>query len=276
MLSGALALIAPLAIIRNPFDLLRYGSEYIFGDAPEWIFLLALAYVSAMMPIMLRIAYEAFTQDGCTERRGQIGFRQLAILLAPFSIVVFVLVITRAAFFLRYLLEVMAALTIWLVKLWSDLAKKKQSCGITGPILIAVYCAFSVIVTHDLFRRTDAILSLTQWYAAHGMARDQLEAGYSFDGWYQVERTGYVNDSRIRVPSGTYVNHDVPREIAKCHNFFLANTPSIHPIYGVGETMAPCFEAPVLQSIEYTTWAAPHHHSIFLVRFAPEYALPAR
>lgn len=274
-ISGALALVVLLVMSFNSYDLLYGGSEIIFADAPRWIFLLAAAYSCALLPIVGRIAYEEMRRVHA-ERRGELSFRELSALLLPFSCALFVAVSTRESFFARYLLPVMAALMIWLTKLWADLGKERQRVGIVGPVWVAIYCALSVMVMHDLFRVTDATLSLTQWYSAQGMPRDKLEAGFPFDGWYQIQRTGFINEPRTKVPVGAYVNHDLPKEIARCHNFFLPDTPSIHSVYGVGEAMSPCFDEPILHEVQYTAWMAPHHRTVFLARFAPKYALPAQ
>lgn len=274
VISAVLALVSLLGIMANPYDLLRTASHDIFGEAPQWVFLLALTYASALLPITLQAAREGLAVGSHTARNGPITLRGLLLILAPFSLVVFALVISRASFYPRYLLESVAALTIWLIKLWSDSMEQKVGCGIVAPLLVAVYCAFSVIQTHDLFRSAAATLSSIQWYTSQGMPRNELEAGFDFDGWYQIERTGFVNDQRIRVPAGAYVNQHLPDNILSCHNFFLPDTPSIHPVYGVGESLAPCFEAPVLHSVDYTAWMAPHHRTIFIAKYMPSYALP--
>ncbi len=120
------------------------------------------------------------------------------------------------------------------------------------------------------------MLSLTQWYTSQGLPRDELEAGFAFDGWYQIQRTGYINEPLIKVPAGAYANHDLPPDIAPCHNFFLPYTPSIHPIYGISENLAPCFETPALHAVEYMAWMPPHQHKAVLARYVPKYALPLR
>jgi hypothetical protein len=108
------------------------------------------------------------------------------------------------------------------------------------------------------------------------MPRDQLEAGFAFDGWYQIERSGYINEVLIKVPAGAYKKLDLSPAMAVCHNFFLPFTPSIHPVYSVGESLAPCFVAPTLHTVTYHTWMAPHQRSYFIARLAPQYALPAQ
>lgn len=276
IVSGVLALLAPLAIMSNPHDLLSLSSHSIFGDAPQWVLILALAFALGLMPIALRLAFEAATHKRHIESIEQIGLHELAVLLLPFSLVTSVLILTRDSFWLRYWLEVVAAATIWLVKLWSDLNKEKQRSALVAPIMVAVYCAFSVILMHDTFRKTDAVVSSVQWYTSQGMPRDELEAGFALDGWYQIERTGYVNDERITIPAGAYVNHDLPRDIVPCHDFFLPETPSIHPVYGVGEALSSCFEEPALHSVEYNAWMAPHRRIVFIARYTPKFALPNR
>ncbi len=141
-------------------------------------------------------------------------------------------------------------------------------------MLVALYGACTVIEMHDVFRSTQAVLSLTDWYTAQGMPRDQLEAGFAFDGWYQIERTGYINEVLIKVPAGAYKPRDLSPAMALCHNFFLPFTPSIHPVYGVAQSLTPCFTGPELHTITYNTWLPPHQRSFFIARFAPQYALP--
>ncbi|HTV09213.1 MAG TPA: hypothetical protein VMD97_09245 [Candidatus Aquilonibacter sp.] len=275
LISVALLILVPLVMVHNPYDLLRVASVDIFEDAPHWIYLAAATYSIALIPLVIPAVREGLTRDSILPR-GDISFRQLSVLLIPFSAALFLVADSRESFFARYLLPVVAALTIWLVKLRSDLREKNAGRSVAGTLVIAVYCALSVIVTHDLYRATDAILSLAKWYTAQGMPRDQIEEGFAFDGWYQIQQTGHINEPRIKLPAGAWVNHYLPAEIARCHNFFLPDTPSIHPVYGVGETLAPCFSPPVLHSVEYTAWMAPHHRTLFIAPYAPRYALPPR
>lgn len=275
LVSAVVAALSLLVMIRNPYNLPRMASHQFFGNAPEWIFLTALTYSCLLAPVAMWAVYVTLTRHQGADSAGQIGLVELAVLLAPFTFAVFLLVSSRGSFWLRYLLEVMTALTIWMVKLWSDMARGKKAFGLAGPALVAVYCALSVMMMHDTFRDTAATLSLTQWYTDQDMPRDQLEAGYAFDGWYQIERAGHVYDRRIMVPAGVYMDRDLPRYVAQCHNFFLPNTPSIHPIYGISETMNQCFEPPILHSVEYAAWMPPRRHTVFIARYAPQYALPS-
>ena len=271
--SAALALAVPLVMMRNPYDLLRIGSGDIFGEAPHWVFLAAVTYASALLPMAGVSAYEAVVRE---RESGELGVRGVLVLLGPFSLALFLFVSAREAFFPRYLLPVMAVVVIWLTKVWSDVRTERQGCGVAGPALVAVYCAFSIVQMHDVYRQADADLSLTEWYASQGFPRADLEAGFAFDGWYQIERTGYIDHPMVKVPAGAYVNHDVPVAMRPCHGFFLSYTPSVHPIYGVGESVAPCFQEPVMHTAEYTAWMAPHQRTVFIAQFKPEYALPVR
>jgi hypothetical protein len=279
-LEGAVAVVALLVLRHNPYDLLRVGSQDIFGDAPQWIFLILSAYACALVLQTVRIASAAKPSITDREDQSALNLYELSVIVGPFAIALFLLAITRESFFSRYLLPVVAAVIIWLIKLWSDQRRQSAASGKlaagAATLLVALYCAFSVIELHDLFRSTQAVLSLTQWYTAAGMPRDQLEAGFAFDGWYQIQRTGYINEVLIKVPAGAYKERDLPRAMAVCHNFFLPFTPSIHPVYGVGASLAPCFVGPELHTATYNTWLAPHHRSFFIARFAPQYALPAQ
>jgi len=260
-------------MMRNPYDLLRIGSGDIFGEAPHWVFLAAVTYAIALLPMAGVPAYEAVVRE---RESGELGVRGVLVLLGPFSLALFLFVSAREAFFPRYLLPVMAAVVIWLTRVWSDVRTERQGCGVAGPALVAVYCAFSIIQMHDVYRQADADLSLTEWYASQGFPRADLEAGFAFDGWYQIERTGYIDHPMVKVPAGAYVNHDVPVAMRPCHGFFLSYTPSVHPIYGVGESVAPCFQEPVMHTAEYTAWMAPHQRTVFIAQFKREYALPVR
>lgn len=276
IISALLALILPLTIMRNPHDLLRLSTGAIFGDAPQWVLLLSLALAAGLLPIAWRVVSGVLRQDGEIRSAENLSLYQLAVLLAPFSLAISLLVLSRSGFWLRYWLDVVAAITIWLVKVWSTLPKSRANGAVIGAAVLATYCSFSVIRTHDLYQQHAAILSLTQWYTAQGMPRDELEASYPFDGWYEIKRSGHVYDRRISRPAEASVEKAVPAKIAPCHNFFLPNTPSIRPLYGIGETVAPCFEAPVLHSVSYTAWMAPHRRTLFLASYEPEYALPIR
>jgi hypothetical protein len=57
---------------------------------------------------------------------------------------------------------------------------------------------------HDMFADCRARLAAISYLESNGVARDRIMAGWQIDGWEQIERTGYLNDSRIRVPRGAF------------------------------------------------------------------------
>jgi hypothetical protein len=269
------AVLASLALMRNPYDLLRFGNQDIFGDSPQWVFLVAATYSFGLLPIVVRTAYDALAAKTTLTDRGNITFFELSVLLLPFACTLFIVTDSRENFFARYLLPVFAALTLWLVKLWSDLHAERPGCGIAAPLIAAIYCAFIVAQMHDIFESTTAVLSLTQWYTSQGMPRNHLEAGFAFDGWYQIQHTGYINDPRVNLPVGAYVNHDLPPDQKRCHNFFLPDTPSIYASYGIGEALSPCFAGAPLHAVQYSGWMPLRRHTVFIAAYAPKYADPA-
>jgi hypothetical protein len=55
-----------------------------------------------------------------------------------------------------------------------------------------------------MFADCRARLAAISYLESNGVARDRIMAGWQIDGWEQIERAGYLNDYRIRVPRGAF------------------------------------------------------------------------
>jgi hypothetical protein len=88
-------------------------------------------------------------------------------------------------------------------------------------------------------------------------------AGWQIDGWEQIERAGYLNDSRIRVPRGAFKRlkpDGYPRQLmlrdrmsALTPEYIVTNDPDRFPGDG---TPFPRFS--------YTSWWPPYRREVVI------------
>ncbi len=116
---------------------------------------------------------------------------------------------------------------------------------------------------HKLGARKNAI----QMIQDSGVSRTSIQAGFSDDGWAQIEDGGHLNDARIRIPIGAY-NPKVPdfrisKDCAPWY-WFMTVTPAINPSYFVVDSPRPCLGRIEYPPVEYTTWLPPFHRVLYV------------
>ena len=83
----------------------------------------------------------------------------------------------------------------------------------------------------------------------------------------QIQKTGYLNEARLRVPAGAYHPRTPPTIPPQCRSWFLILTPILDPHYALTERANECLALMPLAPAVYTTWAAPHHHAVYIGKF---------
>ena len=187
-------------------------------------------------------------------------------LLLPYTAACTMLVLTRAVLWSRYLLSLLPMLLILLLHLYR-LGRPAPRLRLISAITVAVFAVSSVVVTHDLFARERARVRAEQHYRTTGLPRTALDAGADLDGWVQIQRTGYVNDYRLRVPAGSYRPRTPPSIPLACQSWFLPLAPSIDPRYALTEEANQCLALTALEPVPFRTWLPPHQHAIYIGQF---------
>ena len=180
---------------------------------------------------------------------------------------------TTGAIFGRYFLHYAPILAC--VLLWSDGVASKFAIGsrrsVWGWVFLVVAAVYGISGLHDRSAGCRARLTAIDFLASKGIPRDRIMAGWEIDGWEQIERAGYMNDSRIRVPPDAFQPFQpdgYPEDLfirkkltALTPEYIVTDEPALHPGDG---TKFPTFP--------YTSWWPPFRREIVICHQTPTQA----
>jgi hypothetical protein len=200
-----------------------------------------------------------------------ISWQKLGFILGPFSLAYVALlasnILRLGYFFDRYLIPLLAILLFALARFYQERvqAKLPWACA----MLIAIFGAFSVAATHDLFTLYRGYETAIGRLLSSGTPATAILGPWEFEGWTEVEKVGHVNQPLIQVPQGAFVLPPVrslPEGCAPASAGFLVFSPAIQPVYAVVLDPTQCGGQGAFPPVTYTTWFAPHLNLIYAVR----------
>ena len=188
--------------------------------------------------------------------------RAVTWLLLPFTAATLLLLATRLAIFDRYLLPLFVVGLIVVLRFYQRrIADRLPSLTV---VLIALFALLGISVIHDTFAMDRARVAAADELRRAGVPRSDIRAGFEYDAWTELERTGYVNDLRLRVPAGAYHPKELREVPPECQPYFEEHTPSFTGRYVLTFEPVSCFTPSQFPSVPYTTWLGPHHHQIMI------------
>jgi len=190
-------------------------------------------------------------------------------LLGPFTVCYFLLLIPRGYRFVisdTYLLPIIPIAILCLLLLHQRwIAKPIPRISFA---VLAIFALLSVAGTHDWFAWYRAKTIAANEILASGVPRTEIQGGWAYDGWTQIEADGYLNDPRLVLPAGAY--HPVPNpqpDPNKCGYDFTSYTPAIHPRFSlVFARKMSCLTPSKFPPVHYRTWLPPFSGTIYVQR----------
>jgi hypothetical protein len=180
-------------------------------------------------------------------------------LLVPFSAAYLVLLVPRAiegAAFDRYLLGLMPSAVI--LPIWIYERRIAPNLPAISAVTLALFALLAVAGDHDWFAWQRARLAAINEVRASGVPRGEIQGGFEYDGWTEIEETGHVNNPGIRVPPGAYnPNPRIPQVADACKLDFASFTPEVHPKYSVVFGPKACLLPSKYPSVKFLAWLPP-------------------
>jgi hypothetical protein len=201
---------------------------------------------------------------------GPVSWQKLGVILGPFSATYLALLALQPAIFNRYFMPLLAFLVLVLTRFYQERVQAKLP--LASVSLIVLFGAFSVAATHDRFALYRGYASAIDQLRSSGTPATAILGPWEFGSWTEVEKAGYVNDSRIRVPKGAYVPQPARVLPASCTRWFfgsLETTPALQPVYAVSSNPQECGGQVAYPPVTYRTWIAPRVNTIYAVRLPP-------
>ncbi len=204
-----------------------------------------------------------------------ISWYKLGILLGSFSaayIAILVLDELRNGwFFDRYLLPPFAFVLIVLARYYQERVKAKLPWACAIPIII--FGGFSIAATHDTFALYRGYVYAIDEMRSSGAPAAAIAEPWEFAMWTQVEKTGYVNNRRIRIPKGAYVPQPARGPWPNCiaSPSVLSETPAIEPGYVISSNPGDCDGQAAFPPVAYDAWIAPHGSWVYALKPPPNF-----
>ncbi|MDP9051145.1 MAG: glycosyltransferase family 39 protein [Acidobacteriota bacterium] len=192
-----------------------------------------------------------------------VSWSTLVVLLAPFSVIYLFLLVTRIYLWDRYLLPLLPVVLIFLLRFFQEkLARRLHGVTLAALLMFAI---FDTAALHDYFSQGRARLQAASQLQALGVPRREINAGFEYIGWTQLELTGYVNDKRLHNPPGAYQPWVRPANLRQeCELFFSDRTPAVVGRYAVSYSPTPCLTSVEgAPPVHYKTWLRPHDQAIY-------------
>ncbi len=198
-------------------------------------------------------------------------WNELAWILVPFSLGYVMLLAPIGAFDRiqdRYVLGLVPIAIVFVLKLYQERVSAKTPA--VSVVALAVFAAYAVGGSHDLFAESRALVSTVRMLQTSGVPRRSVLTGLSrvglaSDGWAQVEGGGHINDPRIQVPAGAYNPSTSDSKLqAECTSWISPLTPAIIPKYFVVLSPMSCFAPTQYPPVHYKAWLPPFHRALYV------------
>jgi hypothetical protein len=260
-------------IMSNAFQSLQLAPTYgaHFDVAHDGLrFFLTGATVIGILSFASCILDSAAARSALPGKMASVSWQRLGIVLGPFTLAYIVFLLPRAVeggFVDRYLLPLLAILLLVLVRFYQQ--NVMAHLPLTCVLFIAIIAAFSIAGTHDGFRMFRGYVAATDEIRSKGVPAAVICGPLELDGWTEVEKVGYVNDSRIRVPQGAYSPQPAGVFLPNCGDgvFEFPNwAPAIKPAYALSFDSKDCDGPAGFPPVIYRTWLPPHTTSIYIVK----------
>jgi hypothetical protein len=272
ILSGSAILLATLVLVLRQKPVLWLvpfsGVFSLPGKPPEvfsrstWAGLAILNIAAIIASLLCGFSARSFKDRG-DQPGPSISWSGLATMFGPFTLAYIVLISTRVAIYDRYLLPLLFVTLVFALRFYQQ--KWGNRLPAASFVLVVLFAAFGVADMHDVFAMDRARVLAADRIIAAGNARTDIEGGFEYDGWTELEAAGYVNDLRIRVPVGAYQpTGRKPGVDPDCVYWFRDRVPMIHPRYILSFDATSCFKTSNFAPEPYTAWLAPHHRMIYI------------
>jgi hypothetical protein len=202
----------------------------------------------------------------CHPRTQVATWRELGILLVPFTLAYLALLLPRAIFgtiFDRYLLPLIVVAMLALLRLYQDRVRSKLPQA--SLLLVVIIAAYSIASTHDTFSMFRARLAALNELRAAGIPPTAIDGGFDTNSWTQIAQSGYLNDFRIVVPAGAFVPPPPATPLAICRPQMAEWLPSVHPLYALSFDPTACAGESRFAPVSYRQWLGASTVTIYIV-----------
>jgi dolichyl-phosphate-mannose-protein mannosyltransferase len=255
----------PFGNIVTAYGVLHEGTEAI-GSKPVILsraFLGVLSFVTLAATAACVMALLHGSGSVADSTASPASMQNFALVCAPFYAGYLLILLYRARFgglFDRYLLIVLPAINLPLLWLYQQRIRARVPAA--GWLVVGVFGAYGVAATHDYISAARARLTAASVLTAAGVPRTKISAGLEFDGWTEIETTGYLNNGLIRRPATAYKFRPGREGRKELWFRFWGLTPSVDPDYFVVYSRQPDLADTDYPPVTFSVWLPPFTRTV--------------
>jgi hypothetical protein len=254
--------IGTLSIVPNTGEML--GTRPVTLTVAGRVALSLLVVMSAVL-FLEQMITKPWKLKPC-ENQPSVQLRQACWILGPFAVSYAAFLLPRALYFFifdRYLLGLLPVAITFLCLTYQRCMRERLPALCT--VVLVVSALYAVAGTHDWLALNRARVAAVAQIERSGVPATAIQGGYDYDGWTQIEVSGYINDPRMMNPPHAYQPNLEPLRLqGKCRLDFAPYTPAVQPKYFVVFSLMPCLQRSRYPSITYRTWLPPFRRTIFI------------
>lgn len=236
------------------------GTQEFFGKPqlqPLWARLfLSVLVNSCILTVFVKAGRNWTGPDGTAGRlRQDRSLHVFGIFSAGYLVLLFPGVLSQLAFD-RYMLPLIPLLMLTALPYFS---RFKRPIPVVAWACLALFAAYGIAATHDYFAAERTRTIAAEQLEKSGIRRDLISAGFEYDGWTQVERSGYVRAAQ-------YGDWQVDDSDKGFWFEFWSHTPDFRPDFVVLNSYSGEFVRRGLFQINFCAWIPPFRRSAVVWR----------
>ena len=249
-----------------------YGYPNLNGTPPVFLHtniqilltILSFGGLIGLIALMLRPRQTPSTLNSST-----LSWKQLGILLVPFSIAYTALLIPRAGIspiFDRYALALLVIALLCVTRYYQD--RVQPQLPLISLLFVAIVAAYSIVLVHNTFSFYRARIALADELRAANIPDTSVDNGWEYNSWVELQYANHINESTVEVPAHAYTPTP-PLPANTCPMFWYDKTPHIHPLYGVSFDPTACYGPAPFAPVHYSRWPSPTPGTLYVVHYLP-------
>lgn len=243
------------------------GDRPLFLHTSEQV-LLTIVSIGGLIGLMVMLLNARKTSPA-THPPSVLSWKQLATVIAPFSIAYVLLLVYRAAaaqIVDRYLLALLALAALCIARYYQE--QVRPQIPLAGLALVGIMAAYGIVLTHNSFSMYRARVALAAELRANGVPDTSVDNGAEYNLVVELQHAKYINFPDIKIPPHAYVQRLLPAA-GTCHMESYSYTPHIQPVYGITFSPNACYGPAPFAPAHYSRWPYRDPGTLYVVRYIP-------
>jgi len=258
--------------IHGEYESVSYGLPPLF--VPLWLQgLLSAVSFGGGIGLILSFFRLREMHGSSVDSPPTISWRELGILLGPFTAAYIVLLLFRATsvandntgiLFDRYALGILVVALICLLRIFQE--RIQPRIPLAGAIVVFLMAVYGVVITHNTFALYRARVAVVAELSQANVPETSVDNGWEYNIVAELHHANHDNNPGIVLPAHAYVPTPPPGP-GNCSMVYYDETPHIHPLYTVSFDTNACYGPAPFAPVHYSRWLAASPGTLYVVKY---------